>query len=62
MKAGTFVSNPPDTFLKSGRFLDEKLAHAEVPEVQVLVLDRLERSSKMKMKKTSSNLPGIVKV
>lgn len=51
----------PDTSVKGGRFLDEKLAEAEVPVIEVTSFDRLEGSLVIDMQKARDNLPGVVK-
>ena len=39
------MSSTPDTFFKGCRFLDEKLAKAEIPVIEVSSFDCLERRS-----------------
>lgn len=55
------MSSIPDTFVEGGCFLDEKLAEAEVPVIEVPRFNFLGENSVINVQKTKGNIPDVLK-
>jgi hypothetical protein len=55
------MSRIPDRFVEGGRFLDEKLAEAVVPVIEVPGFNYLGENFVINMQKTRGNLPDPLK-